>query len=50
MIDFVKACLGFYCLGWLVVEALSSRWAPRILAAALVGLVVADVIHILFYR
>ena len=39
-----------YSLGWLVAEALSSRWAPRILAAGVVGLVVADVIRILFFR
>ena len=45
MIDFVRALLGAYCLGWLLAEALSSTWFVRVCAAALVGLVIADLFY-----
>jgi len=39
-----------YLVGSVVTAALSSTWFVRLCAAALVGLVVADVILSLFYR
>ena len=39
-----------YSLGWLVAEALSSRWAGWLIGAAVVGLVLADAIRIVFFR
>ena len=34
-----------HSVGWLVAEALSSRWAPRILGGTLAALVVADLAY-----
>ena len=43
---FVLAFVAAYLLGRLVAAALSSTWFVRLFAAALVGLVIVDVIHI----